>query len=743
MMEKRKKRRNDDNARNVYMLKELLINNESTSACVQCCERNSYETCNNILQYIKKYLNIPLYVLDLVSIYNQDNIAKFVKGVFAEFVEYLKREKVPKSVLFLPYFDDWVLSIREDGKGNRHSGDAAGDGNDDDDDDGDDVGGAHGCNGEPDKSTNFFQTNGRGKKRNARDVNMHIYNSIYYLKNKLLKKWGKKNLCVKLIGLHKTRGAFDLYNDLFDCKIIISHFVSTPSPYYIHMNRDIHKRLSKKKKFSIDDVYSVLSSKVDYFDSARERNVNLFKCFFEYYYKFQRAVIRRSRKRRYRTNLEVTKVNAQRESQSCESLSTNFKWVNCLTNLKYFKYLRKYKYFLTSKRKKKFTIFFSTHNDTYFWKHISERLYSPFFIKEYICTLLKRHTKLSATFKGSKGTADRGDTPGVPGREEDTTAGNLTLKNSGKKYHAFYDEPNCCHRRDNCLHVEPNGVSYAKEWVDPTLMYSGYIRKGTNDDHLAPIRKRFILKNRYQRDNNYCVYNSEPRTLLRFYFSKLNIPNICLIYGASGVGKSTLLQFLVHIISSNYKDISFSEKVMPLSVHSAGGGDADEPCEGRSTNTNKQNMRESKSTTWGGKSYRHVSYASLMRRIMLREKKKIFLQFQNVCIIPFENHLLVNKTIGENSRYIKKIFTMAFKNQPAVIIFDNIDLFLEKNSNYKHPVDDQNEDVYKNIYNLLMHYLRTYVNGSNRIKFLATCSVHPQFFKFSFLNLVQRILFIS
>ncbi|ANQ10124.1 Uncharacterized protein PCOAH_00044820 [Plasmodium coatneyi] len=722
MMEKRKKKRNDDNACNVYKLKELLTNDESTSACVQCCERNSYETCNNILQYIKKDLNIPLYVLDLVSIYNHDNIAKFVKDVFTEFVKYVKRKKVSKSVLFLPYFDDWVVSIREGSKGNRHV--------QDDDDDYDDDG-----NREPDESTNFFQTDSRGKKSNARDVHMHIYNSIYYLKNKLLKKLSKKKLCVKIIGLHKTRGAFDLYNDLFDCKIIISHFVSTPIPYYIHMNRHIHRRFSKKKKLSTDDVYSVLSNKVDYFDSAHEKNVNLFKCFFAYYYKFQRRVIRRSRKRRQRTNQELTKVNDQKESQSCESLSTNFKWVNCLTNLKHFKYLRKYKYFLSSKKKKKFTIFLFTHNDTYIWKHINERFYSPYFIKEYIYTLLKRHTKLSVTFKCSEGGDYGADTPGVLGRE-DATGGNFTLMNSGKKYDALHDKPNYSHSRDNCFHVEPDPVSYAKQWIDPTLMCSRQIRKGKNEDHLAPLRKRFILKNRYQRDDNYCVYNSQPRSLLKFYFSKINIPNICLIYGGSGVGKSTLLQFLVHILSSNYKDISFSEKGMALSNRSAAERDAGEVRKSGSTNTSKQNMYERKS-------YRHVPYASLMRRMNLREKKKIFLQFQNVCIIPFENHLLVNKTIGENSRYIKKIFTMAFKNQPAVIIFDNIDLFLEKNSNYKYPVDDQNEDVYKNIYILLIHYLRMYVNGSNRIKFLATCSVHPQFFKFSFLNLVQRILFIS
>ncbi|CAA9989512.1 conserved Plasmodium protein, unknown function [Plasmodium knowlesi strain H] len=728
MMEKIKRKRNYDNARNVDKLKELLTNDENTSACVQCCERNSYETCNNILQYIKKYLNIPLYVLDLVSIYNHENIPKFVKDVFTEFVKYVKREKVPKSVLFLAYFDDWVVSIREGNKGIRH-GDGDGD---NDDDDG---------NREPDKSGNFFQTDGGEKKRNARDVHMHIYNSIYYLKNKLLKNLGKKKLCVKLIGLHKTRGGFDLYNDLFDCNIIISHFVSTPIPYYIHMNKDIHKRISKKKKFSIDHVYSVLSKKVDYFDGAREKNVNLFKCFFAYYYKFQRGVIRRSRKRRQRIKLELTKVNDQEERQSCKSSSVNFKWINCLTNLKYFKYLQKYKYFLTSKKKKKFTIFLFTHNDTYIWQRIKERLYSPFFIKEYICTLLKRHTKLSAPFICSKGSVGGDDTPGGPGRE-DATARNKTLMDRGKKYDAFNDNPNCSNRRNSCLHVEPDPVNYANQWLDPTVMSSRKIRKGTNEDHLAPIRKRFILKNKYQRDN-FCVYNSKPRTLLRFYFSKINIPNICLIYGGNGVGKSTLLQFLVHVLGSNYKDISFSQKVMAHSLHSSGEGDVGEVIKGRSINTNKQNMCGKKSTAWGGRSYRHVSYGSLMRRMNLREKRKIFHQFQNVCIIPFENHLLVNKTIGENSRYIRKIFTMAFKNQPAVIIFDNIDLFLEKNNNYKHAVDDQNEDVYKNIYILLIHYLRTYVNGSNKIKFLATCSVHPQFFKFSFLNLVQRILFIS
>ncbi|KJP86377.1 hypothetical protein AK88_04010 [Plasmodium fragile] len=728
MMEKRKKKRNDDNARNVYKLKELLANDENTSACVQCCERNSYETCNNILQYIKKDLNTPLYVLDIASIYNQDNIAKFVKDVFAEFVKYIKKEKVRKSVLFLPYFDDWVVSIREDSKENHYG----------DDEDGD----AHGGNHEPDESANLFQKDDWEKKRNARVVNMHIYNSIYYLKNKLLKKLGNKKICVKLIGLHKTRGAFDLYNDLFDCKIIISHFVSTPIPYYIHMNGAIHRRLSRKKKISIKDVCSVLSRNVDYVDSACEKNVNLFKCFFAYYYKFQRVVIRRSRKRRQRTNSQMINVNAQRESQSCESLSTNFKWVNCFTNLNYFKYLRKYKYFLTSKKKKKFTIFLFTHSDTYFWKHIRERLYSPFFIKEYMCTLLKRHTKFSATCTCPKGSVEGADMPGVAD-SVDATTGNFTPMNNSNKYYAVHDNQNYCHNGDNCLHVEPYPVNYAKQWVDQTLICSRIIRKGTYENHLAPFRRRFILKNRYQRDDKYCVYNSRPRTALKFYFSKINIPNICLIYGGSGVGKSTLLQFLVHILSSNYKDISFSEKEMALSLHSADERDAGDVSKDGRANTSKQNICENKSTDWGGKRYRHASYASLMRRMNLREKKKIFLQFQNVCIIPFENHLLVNKTIGENSRYIKKIFTMALKNQPAVIIFDNIDLFLEKNTNYKHPVDDQNEDVYKNIYILLIHYLRTYVNGSNRIKFVATCSVHPQFFKFSFLNLVHRILFIS
>ncbi|GAW82456.1 hypothetical protein, conserved [Plasmodium gonderi] len=733
---KKKKEQKDGNSINACKLVEVLSNDESTFACVSCFERNSYETYNNILVFVKKYLKIPLYVIDILSIYNHDNIAKFVKDVFINFIKYIKRKKAFKSVLFLPYFDDWVVSIKESRNLNGFEGS-----NEESDKFSD------GKNYEQNELSDSYKKYEREKKKkkHTRDVNMHIYNSIYYLKNKLLKKLNKKKFCVKLIGFHKTRGIFDLYKNLFDCKINISYFVNTRVPYYIHLNKDINKRLLKKKNLSIDKIYTYLSNKVDYLDSMNGNNVNLFKCFFTYYYNFQKGIIRKSRKNGHKKKLEIPNISNPYEHTNYEFLSNNFKLINCLINLNYFKYLRKYKYFLINKKKKTFAIFLFTQNDKHVLKRICKRLYTPFFIKEYVYTLLKRHTKLRDTFKSANARVE-GDSAFPMCSKEDTQVQHFSIISNAENCNDFNDNKNNCCGRVKCFNMEPNKRVYTKQLGrHPQLLCQKHVRKrAKEEDLLAPIRKQFILKNIYQCDDNYNICNSQSRTLLRFYFSKIKLPNTCLIYGSSGAGKTTLLQFLVHIISSNYKDIFFDEKILNCTLDNKTEMNINNIHDRGGTNMSKENKHTSNNPVWGRRRYKHVSYMSfLMKKMNYREKKKLFFQFQNVCIIAFENHLLVNKTIGENSRYIKKIFTMALKNQPAVIIFDNIDLFLEKNNNYKYPADDQNEDVYKNIYILLIHYLRIYVNTSNKIKFFATCSVHPQFFKFSFLNLMQRMLFIS
>ncbi|SBS86444.1 conserved Plasmodium protein, unknown function [Plasmodium ovale curtisi] len=734
LMENAKKR--NDSTGDIFNLIELLKNEENIFACVECCENNSYETYDNILTYVKSDLNIHVCVLDIISIYKCKNVAKFVKDLFIDFTKYVRRKRIYKSAFFLPYFNDWVMPIKEHKSAIIHQQ------NGKKEDWSSESSRRYHMTG---RDSDNFLLSTEGKRKRKYEVNMHIYNAIFYLKNNLLKKMNKKYK-VNLIGFHKTRGVFDSYRNLFDYNIKVFHFVSTHILYYIHMNRNI-TLFYKKGKLSLDVIYDTISNKLDFVSSHDRENINLFKCFFKYYYKFQNCTNRKGVGNRQNGTSKNESTNI-RDGHNNLILHHNFKLVNFLIHLKNFKYLRKYKYFKRETKKNKSNTFLLPYKDNIL-EYIKRNFYTPFFIREYVRTLLKRHVKRMRNFIRTEDSLNYSSIKNGISGESTNNRDNIVGSTKHGNHPCLSDDNRCGNKRDDRCENEGRTLSGIRSCDRRKLINSekpSIGEKHEKVDELVVIRKHFFLKKKYQNDH-YNVYNSEAESYIRFYFSKFHLPNSLLIYGKDGSGKTTLLRFIALIICSNYKDIHFARN-SKYNVRFDTGTE-------KITYTGKSSNQ---SVTIGrcayngcsGSCHRYLGNCDSCRMRSARvinmhhgEKKKIYSMFRNVCIIPFENHLLVNKTIGENSRYIKRIFTTAFKNQPSVIIFDNIDTFVEKNNNYKYSEDDQNEDVYKNIYLLLTHYLRLYVNGSNRIKFIATSSVHPQYFKFSFLYLVEKILFIS
>ncbi|CRG94826.1 conserved Plasmodium protein, unknown function [Plasmodium gallinaceum] len=662
-------KKNIDNINNIQIFIDLIENNKNIFTCIQCSNINSYETYNNILQFIKVDLNIYTCIVDIVSIYNSENIPKLLKEIFLDFIKYIKRNKIYKSVFFLPYFDEWVISIKQR------------------------------------KSVNLAEEYDEEKVK-RKDINMHIYNTFCYLKNSLLKNLNK-NYCVKFIGFHKTNDIFDLYDDLFDYKINIDYFNNTYILYYININKRINL-CYKENNLSINLIYKILSDRLDFVNG----DINMFKCFFKYYFKFLN--FKKNKENKQKKKLGFERIN-ENKVEKYIFVKKNFKLLNFLISLKDFKYLKKYKYILSEKKKKKICIFLYSCRANNILKHICTNYYTSIFIKDYINTFLKKHIKLSKNVNYSK--------------------------NNNKIYNINKNTNNI----DYCRKSNFNNDKHNNSTINGNNMYPCNLISncGVNINHkdikymkfskLKEIRKQFILKNDYQ-NNHYNIYNSDKKNYIHFYFSKINIPNTLLIYGENGVGKSTLIKFLIHIISSNYKSL-FIDKRKICKSNNIKNEYISENIQPIFTKTiHKSNYINNK---------KYFKYYSQLKKIHLIAKKKFFYKFKNVRIIPFENHLLINKTIGENSRYIKKVFLMALRNQPSIIIFDNIDIFLEKNKNYKGFEDDQNEDVYKNIYILLIHYMSIYLNKSNKIKFIAATNINPYFFKFSFLNRIKKIIFIS
>lgn len=415
-----------------------------------------------------------------------------------------------------------------------------------------------------------------------------------------------------------------------------------------------------------------------------------------------------------------------------------------------FKCLKKYKYFLRTKKKRKYNIFISTNNDhnNNVLNYICKMFYTSFYINEYVDTLLKRHTKITKHYvsrldrlKNNQEKHEINQRDTIISKSGDVYAHDTTINKYSEKWicdHNKIDNNKDCLQNTKSNHCYKQVGNLKKAIADKIYNFS---RK----KELSHIRKNFMVKQKYQNDT-YNIYKIEENSYIKFYFSKFRIPNTFLIYGHSGAGKTTLLKFIIKIIRSDYKDIPFHEMLKY---------DA-ELCDNLScknkeneigTARNKIYTEDIHTNTmkWNNSINSNMifKYSTLIKNAFYGEKKNIFYEYQNVSIIQFESHLLINKTIGENSKYIKSIFLRALKNQPSVIIFDNIDLFIEKNNNYKYSEDDQNDDVYKNIYNLLIYYLTSYINGSNRMKFIATSETHPKYFKFSFLNLIENILFIS
>ncbi|SBS88467.1 conserved Plasmodium protein, unknown function [Plasmodium malariae] len=714
----------NSNTTNTIKLIELLKNEKNIFACVQCCEKSSYEIYNNLVQFIKKTLDIPICIIDIITIYNCKNIAKFLKDIFLDFINFVKRKKIYKFIFFLPYFDDWILPLQQE-RSLTFS---------------DEKYGKYGESYLANYSDNDEKKNKKTKKkkRNRYEASMHIYNSIYYLKTNLLKKLNTK-FCVKLIGFHITRDIFDLYRNLFDYKIEISQFVIAHIPYYIHINKNL-LFFFKKGQLSLDRVYNIISNKTDFINTNDEYNINLFKSFFKYYIKFQNSNsgFTITGKRRDTKEVEVLNITCKKAVQNFIFQNKNYKLLNLLTNLENFKYLRTYNYFLSNKKKRKIHIFLFTGNDKNVLKYMCNYFYSSFFIKEYINTLLKKHTKHTIKRNTYQNSNSKNNTTNKVIIKGDITPSNCIFLNSSENCTFYYgnhgsmEYNNICNKRDatKCM-MHDNNLKFGNYEIT---------QKCLKLEDLAYIRKHFILKNRYQHDY-YNIIHSEKKIFIKFYFSKINIPNTLLIYGNHGVGKTTLMKFIVHIISSNYKDMFIHRGAMHNTHNSITGDNTNSNTGNGSTTENKIYANNTRNNIHCG--YSNIKYCDIMKKMYHKEKKFFFCKFRNVCIIPFENHLLINKTMGKNSIYIKKVFSMALKNQPAVIIFDNIDLFLEKNKNYNYPEYDQNEDVYKNIYILLIHYLNFYVNGSNKIKFIATCTTHPHFYKFSFLNVMEKILFLS
>ncbi|KYN96218.1 hypothetical protein PGSY75_1462900 [Plasmodium gaboni] len=762
----------------IQKLTELIQNNKNLFVCIQCCDNNSYEIYNNLVEYIKLNLDVSeICIIDIVSIYNCKDISKFLKDIFYDFTKYIKRNKIYKSAIILPYFDDWIKSIKNNKRNTRQ-----------------DV---------MDVLRRKFTRNYDEHQTKSYDneIHMNIYNTIYYLKNELLEHLNKK-FCIKLIGFYKTPSIFNMYDNIFDYNLRISKFTRSHILYYIQANKAMNKAFIKKKttNLSIHKLYNVMYKKIDYVKT--HDNINLFKCFFKYYYRIQNQQynnkINKNKKKRKQKKILWTRqitydtLNINEVSLPCKKISI----FNMLTNLKAFKNIKKYKYFLSQRKHLKnynnkrnrtfFSIFFYFHNDV--TKNVLYRISKYYitieFIKQHLSTLLKKNVNISRKYKNIKNYnrisknnnyledqqnyIDNVNIDGdiiddiditVEGVDDQTKC---EKKNKGcNKNKMNYHNNNINMDNNNNNNINSNDINmYNNHMIRKRTVCKPYINKYIikcnslkKDKKLVNLRKKFLLeRNKYQYDS-YNIYTSEKgkKNPIHFYFNKFNMPSSLLIHGTDGVGKTTLMKFIIEIILSRYKHI-FMKKFYTLNEYDINlGCDAfasdnkiiDTKCKPketlcetyRKTNLLANNLKELNS---------RQLYLNTMKKSIMKEMKNIYYEFKNVCIIPFENHLLVNKTIGENSKYIKNIFYVAYKNQPSIIIFDNIDLFLEKNNYYKHQdVDNQNQDVYKNIYNLFIHYLSIYINDSHRIKFVATTRIHPKYFKFSFLNKIEKIMFLS
>ncbi|CDO67093.1 conserved Plasmodium protein, unknown function [Plasmodium reichenowi] len=834
----------------IQKLTELLQNNKNLFVSIQCYDNNSYEIYNNLIEYIKLNLDLSeICIIDIVSIYNCNDISKFLKDIFYDFTKYIKRNKIYKSAIILPYFDNWMISIKKN-KSNT----------------GKDV---------LDVLRSKFTSNDDEEQRKSYDkeIHMDIYNTIYYLKNELLKHLNKQ-FSIKLIGFYKTPYIFNMYDNIFDYNLRISQFTRSHILYYIQANKAMNKAFIRKKTTNLDihKLYNVMSNKIDYVKTYD--NINLFKCFFKYYYRIQNheynTKIKKNKTKKKHKNILSTHqiiwdtLNMKEVLLPCKKISL----FNMLTNLKNFKYIKKYKYFLSQKNylksynKKRnetlFSIFFYLHWDISknVLYRISKYCFSIDFIKKYISTLLKKNVRISRKYKNIKkynrisryyndleeeqscmdnvnicndiiddldiiveGEDDQNECNkknkgciknkiNYQGNNINVDSNNMNSNNLNSNNlnsnnmnsnNLNSNNMNCnnmnCNNM-NCNNINSNNINsnninsnninsnninsnninsnniysnniysnniysnnihmmrkriVGKPYVNKYIIKCNTLKK---DNKLHNLRKRFLYEiNKYEYDS-YNIYTSEKvkKNPIHFYFNKFNMPSSLLIYGTDGVGKTTLMKFIIQIILSRYKHI-FMKKSFTLKKRDSNFGFNVFTSDRKITDT-KFLPKEFSYDTYrkniiGTNHLKELNlrqtYINKMRKSIMKEMKNIYYEFKNVSIIPFENHLLVNKTIGENTKYIKNIFYVAYKNQPSVIIFDNIDLFLEKNNYYKHQdLEDQNQDVYKNIYNLFIHYLSIYINDSNKIKFVATTRVHPKYFKFSFLNKIEKIMFLS
>ncbi|ETB63094.1 hypothetical protein YYC_00681 [Plasmodium yoelii 17X] len=734
------------NKNSILKLMKLLNNKRNIFISIEFCHNNSYEAYDDIINYIKGTLNIPICIVDIISLYNCKHVIKYIKDIFLDFIKYIKDKKIIKSVFVLPYIDHWALSLKGGGKDGffffRNSLKSGNEPNE--------------INNISDNTSENGSNNDIWNKRKMNNIiynaNIQIYNLLFYMKN-IIKKMNKK-YCVKLVSFQGTK---DLFNssmtNLYDYKINVYEFVNTRILYYIHMNREIYSLYSKNKLF-IDAIYNIISNKLDFLNSYHYSNIDMFKYFFKYYYNFynNNLITQMSDGKKNRLGIIPKRENKtnKRADNIYISSYNHFNVLNFLMNKNNFKCLKKYKYFLRTKKKRKYNIFISTNNDhnNNVLNYICKMFYTSFYINEYVDTLLKRHTKITKHYvsrldrlKNNQEKHEINQRDTIISKSGDVYAHDTTINKYSEKWicdHNKIDNNKDCLQNTKSNHCYKQVGNLKKAIADKIYNFS---RK----KELSHIRKNFMVKQKYQNDT-YNIYKIEENSYIKFYFSKFRIPNTFLIYGHSGAGKTTLLKFIIKIIRSDYKDIPFHEMLKY---------DA-ELCDNLScknkeneigTTRNKIYTEDIHTNTmkWNNSINSNMifKYSTLIKNAFYGEKKNIFYEYQNVSIIQFESHLLINKTIGENSKYIKSIFLRALKNQPSVIIFDNIDLFIEKNNNYKYSEDDQNDDVYKNIYNLLIYYLTSYINGSNRMKFIATSETHPKYFKFSFLNLIENILFIS
>ncbi|SCM08081.1 conserved Plasmodium protein, unknown function [Plasmodium chabaudi chabaudi] len=731
------------NKNSILKLMKLLNNKRSIFISIEFCHNNSYEAYDDIINYIKGTLNIPLCIVDIISLYNCKHVIKYIKDIFLDFIKYIKDKKIIKSVFVLPYIDHWALSLKGGGKDGffffRNS---------------------LKNENEPNESNNISENtsenesnNDMSNKRRMNNIiynaNIQIYNLLIYMKN-IIKKINKK-YCVKLVSFQGNKDQFNSsMTNLYDYKINVYEFVNTHILYYIHMNKEIYSLYTKNKLF-IDAIYNIISNKLDFLNSYHYSNIDLFKYIFKYYYNFynNNLITQRSDEERNRLDIIPKRENNKRGDNKYGSVCNHFNVFNFLMNKKNFKYLKKYKYFLRNKKRRKYNIFISTNNGhNNVLNYICKMSYTSFYINEYIDTLLKRHTKITKHYsrklnrlKNNQEKHEINQSPTIIYGSSGVYAHDTTRNKYNEKWAS--DNNQFDNNTDGLQNTKSNHcykpVGNLKKEIDEKIY--NFLRK----KELSHIRKHFMVKQKYQNDT-YNIYKIEENSYIKFYFSKFRIPNTFLIYGHSGAGKTTLLKFIIKIIRSDYKDIPFHEMLKydtelrdSLSYENK-ENEADTPRKKIYTEDANTCAMELDNSINPNMIFK---YSTQIKNAFRREKKQIFYEYQNVSIIQFESHLLINKTIGENSKYIKSIFLRALKNQPSVIIFDNIDLFIEKNNNYKYFEDDPNDDVYKNIYNLLIYYITSYINGSNRMKFIATSETHPKYFKFSFLNLIENILFIS